>query len=329
MAQITKRVFLKRTLGCAGSLILMNSLDTNILADPTPNGLSRVVVVKHPEATDSAKIINSTNVQTMMNESIRQLTGKSSIADSWLDILPGFSKKDIIAIKVNAIAATLPTHPDVVNTITSGLISAGVLENNIIIYDIAKQKLVDAKYVYNAGDKGIRCFGTDEQGWGYDDDNPIDILGQKQSVSKILTSCDHLINVPILKVHLDQYGVTLALKNHFGSISAPQLLHDNFHEACANLNSQKVIKDKTRLVVTDALFGFWGSSYNWVPEFAPNTLIVSKDPVTADYIGTKMLDEERANHNQPPRRVPFLKIAQDLGIGIADPERIDLINISL
>lgn len=327
MEVITRRVFLKKTIGGMGSVLLARSFISNMSLAQLPADKSRIVIAEHPEATDGVKAINADNVQNMMDESIKQLTGQPAVADAWKSVLPGFEDDHIIAIKVNAIAPLLPTHPEVVDAIATGLIAAGVPENNIIIYDNLKYKLTGAKYEYNTGATGVRCIATEEKGWGYDQDSPVEVLGHRQLLSTILTRCHHLINVPVLKVHLDQYGVTLALKNHYGSISNAQALHSNFHTACATLNSQEAIKDKTRLVVTDALFAFWGGGWDWVPEFAPNTLIVSRDPVAADYIGTQMLDAERAKRNQRPRNVPFIQKAAEMGLGTNDPGKMELLKV--
>jgi len=325
MKRIKRRDFIKQAASGIGSVLLAKSLRSNVSLAQTPSDMSRVVVVKHPGATDSTKVINSTNVQAMVDESIKQLTDNPSVVEAWASILPNFKKEHIIAIKVNPLGMMLPTHPEIVNAITIGLTSAGAHENNIIIYDRTNSELNASGYIHNTSNVGVRCFGTDEEGWGYDWNNPVDILGQKRALSTIVTRCDHLINVPVLKVHLDWYGVTLSLKNHYGSVDSPQLLHDNFAEACAILNSQKNIKDKTRLVIIDALFGCWGSNPStWVIDFTPNSLIVSKDPVSADYVGTKMLNEERAKHDQPQRRVPLLEKAAQMGLGINDPQKIEL-----
>lgn len=331
MQAVTRRIFLKQTIIGAGGFILARSFGDHIsLAQMPPDDVSRVVVVKHPDVTDGVKTINSDNLQIMMDESIKQLTGRQSVPDAWTSILPDFKKEHIIAIKVNAIASTCPTSPEVVNAVVNGLISAGVLENNIIIYDNFNFKLTDCKYKYNTSDTGVRCFGTDEAGWGYDWNNTVEILDQKKALSSILTRCDHLINIPVLKVHLDMYGVTLSLKNHYGSVDNAQSLHANFATACATLNSQNAIKDKTRLVVIDALFGCWGSNATmFVRDFAPNSLIVSKDPVAADYIGTEMLNEERANRKLPPRNVPLLAKAAEMELGTNDPEKMELIKLEL
>ena len=330
MKTITRRVFLKQTIIGAGGLVLAKSFGDHIsIAQMPPDDISRVIVASHPGATDGVKTINSDNVQIMMDESIKHFTNSQSVADAWSSILPNFKKENIIAIKVNALQKC-PTSPEVVNAVVNGLISAGAKENNIIIWDRANHELKLAGYKYNKSDTGVRCFGTDEEEWGYDLNNPVEILNQKKTLSNILTRCDHLINIPVLKVHLDPYGVTLSLKNHYGSVDNPQTLHDNFATVCAILNNQNAIRNKTRLIVIDAVFGFWGSNTTtFVRDFCPNSLIMSKDPVAADYIGTEMLNEELANHNFPPRNVPLLAKATEMGLGTNDPAKIELIKLEL
>ena len=170
MKSITRRKFLKQTVGGATGIILAGSLGSSIsLGQQPPADMSRVVVAEHPEATDGVKFIDAANVQTMMDESMKQLTGEASLADAWASILPDFKENHVVAVKVNAINALLPTHPVVVDTITAGLIAAGVPENNIIIYDALrtnawKQRIISAGYKYNAGDVGVRCIETNEKG---------------------------------------------------------------------------------------------------------------------------------------------------------------------
>ncbi|HGE70407.1 TPA: DUF362 domain-containing protein [Candidatus Poribacteria bacterium] len=271
MEAITRRVFLKQVVVGVGGVVLARSFGTKISSAQTPvEGLSKVVIAHHPEATDGVNTINRDVAQIMVDESIKEFTGKQSVADAWLSILPNYKKEHIIAIKVNAIQPECPTSPEVVDAVVKGLISAGVVDNNIIIYDNLEFKLTGCKYNYNTTNVGVRCFATDEPDWGYDWDNPVDILGQKKALSRILLKCDHLINIPVLKVHLYPYGVTLSLKNHYGSVENAQTLHADFARACATLNSLSAIKDKTRIIIIDALFGFWGEQLNYVcPRFCP------------------------------------------------------------
>ena len=343
---ITRRVFLKRTVSGVGGIMLAKSLGPNIsLAQPSAD-MSRVVVVEHPDATDGVKVINAANVQAMMEESVKQLTGEATVADAWASLLPDFREEHLIAIKVNTTSRLLPTHPDVVDVIVAGLTAAGVRENNIIVYDIGTNWLLDSGYKPNKGDIGVRCFGTfekitggvvlnpntavDEEGWGDDWDNPVDILGRKMALSTILTRCDHLINVPVLKAHgWNVANISLSLKNQYGSVNNPQMLHNNFATACATLNSQEAIKGKTRLIAIDALFGCWSGHFD-PPQFAPNSLIMTRDPVAADYIGAEMINEERARLNLPPKSIQLLlRRAAEMGLGTNDPNKIELLKVVL
>ncbi len=325
---ITRRDFLKRTATGVGGVMLSKYLGRGTsFAQPNAD-MSRVVVVKHSEATDGVKLINAINVQAMMDDSIKQLTDQPSVADAWNSLLPDFRKDHMVAIKVNCLEPSLPSHPQVVDTIVNGLTATGVPENNIIIYDRYNRELISAGYGHNAGDIGVRCFGTDEKGWGFDRDNPTSIVGRKTWLSTILTRCDHLINVPVLKWH--EFGIpTLSLKNHFGSINSPAGFHGNFHSAIPALNSLEVIRDKTRLIVTDALFGCWFLNFR-PPNFAPNSLVVARDPVAADLIGGEILKEERVKNGRGnPKNIIYIEKAAEMGLGTCDPEKIELLKIEM
>ncbi len=328
--QLTRGEFLKQcTLWMEGS-ILAGSLSSENSQLKMAN---RVVIPHHPKATVGKRTVNLPIVQHMLNKALLELTGKSDIKTAWRSLLPGLRLHHHVAIKVNAIPAgnkILPTHPEVVQAIVSSLTCVGLPENQIIIYDRKSGHLEGAGYRINSGTTGVRCFGTTEANWGYEPDQSVEILEGHYMLSRILIRCDHLINVPVLKVHLDRYGVSLSLKNHYGSIDKPQKLHNNFPIACATLNAQKAIREKTRLVVIDSLFGCWGSKpMGWIVDCIPNRLIVTRDPVAADTVGLKMINNERAKHGQLPRFVPLLREAARLGLGVTDSSRIDLRKIEV
>ena len=66
-----------------------------------------------------------------------------------------------------------------------------------------------------------------------------------------------------------------------------------------------------------------------IVDFFPNSLVVSRDPVAADYVGTKMLNDERAKHSKPARNVPLLEEAARMGLGTNDPRKIELQTLEL
>ena len=330
LGHLTRREFLRRTALGAGGIALARSL----LGERTwAETASRVVISHCPGVTEGSRTVHLLAVQRMLDRSLLELTDQLSVEAAWRSLLPGLQAHHTVAIKTNAGPAgsrAIPTHIEVVQAIVSGLTRVGLPENQIIIYDRESALLSKAGYRINRGKAGARCFGTDEGDWSYDADQPVEILGARYALSRILTRCDHLINVPVLKVHLDQYGVTLSLKNHYGTVDRPWDLHANFATACATLNAQEAIREKTRLVVIDALFGCWGSlPAAWVVDCTPNRLIVSRDPVAADAVGTQMLNQERTRHGRPPRSVPLLPEAARLGLGVAELDRIDLRRVAV
>ncbi|MFC1654646.1 DUF362 domain-containing protein, partial [Myxococcota bacterium] len=71
---------------------------------------------------------------------------------------------------------------------------------------------------------GPSVYGSDHAGAGYNDEF-LEFTTGAVKLSKILTDrIDHLINLPVLKNHT-MAGVTLSLKNHFGSTTRPDSLH--------------------------------------------------------------------------------------------------------
>jgi hypothetical protein len=127
-------------------------------------------------------------------------------------------------------------------------------------------------------------------------------------------------------------GVTLALKNHFGSIDRPSDLHGRANDGCpgiAEVNRQPVIRDQTRLVLIDATFATDHSGLGGRPDFAPMSLILATDPVAADAVGQQMINAERSRAGRDPIDAEHIRQAQALGLGVADLEAIDSVQVLL
>jgi len=103
------------------------------------------------------------------------------------------------------------------------------------------------------------------------------------------------------------------------------------------LYAQDVIKSRVRLSITDG----YKLIYNGGPldkdknaRIPHESLYVSTDPVALDVIGWQLLDKIRADKGLPSfkkaKREPiYIRIAGDLGLGIADPNRIVLREIAI
>jgi len=288
--------------------------------------MSRIVKATHEDATKGIDV-NPKIAKQLVDSAIMQYSGQDSVADAWARIFPSFKPRDIIAIKVNCINSSLPSHTEVVDAIVYGLISAGVRENNIIVWDRTNHELIRSGYTHNAGENGVRYFGSDQRGWGYD--RQISVAEKNVRLAKIITDSAHIINVPVLKDH-GMAGVTLGMKNHYGSVDNPGCLHGGGCDPyIAELNNALEIREKTRLTILDALLGIYVGGPGGAPQFAHNSIIVGQDPVAVDYNGWQIIKSEREKHGMTLPQPAHVKTAAKLGLGINVSDKIIVDNINL
>jgi uncharacterized protein (DUF362 family) len=325
--KIDRREFIKDvSLAGLGLAVGPALLDLNARKSSAQVGMSKIVIARHSEAVKGVKV-NAEVAQNLVNSGIMQFTGQTTVGDAWASVLPGLSPDDLVTIKVNCKNISLPTHPEVVDAIVSGLIAAGVKENNIIIWDNEDGRLTACGYKRNTGGTGVRCFSTGERGWEYD--KQVGLAGKSVRLSKILTSSDHIINVPVIKDH-DRSGVTLSMKNHYGSIDKPSSLHDGQCDPyIGELNNLPEIKDKTRFIVLDSLTGIYQGGPGGQPQFVYNSVILGQDPVAVDYQGWKILEAERQKHGRALPQPRHIKTAAGLGLGTSDPNNIHVEMLSV
>jgi uncharacterized protein (DUF362 family) len=282
-------------------------------------GMSNLVIATHPDVVSGVRV-DAEIAQIMVDAGIMQLTGEATVGNAWASVLPALSPNDVVSIKVNCINSSLSTHPQVVDAIVTGLIAAGVKDNNIIIWDRTNHELTNCGYRRNTENTGVRCFGTNQGGWGYDEQ--VNLAGRSGRLSKILTSSDHLINVPVLKDH-GMSGVTLSMKNHYGSINNPGALHGGGCDPfIAELNNVPEIRDKTRMIVLDACLGIYRGGPSGAPQFKYNSVILGQDPVALDYQGWTILEAERKKHGMALPQPKNIKTAASMELGTNDPSKI-------
>lgn len=325
MYRITRREFIKAALiGGIAATAAPEAIGKAISSQKR----SKVVYIHDPGFSSKMKL-NPEPMRSAIESLIKELTGKNSPSEAWKTILRGYEKGQIVGIKVNCINRRCPSHPEVVYALVESLLEAGVAEEDIIIWDRRSDEL-DRKggYKLNRSGKGVRCFGTDEPGWGYEE-KPVLIEDQQVRLSRILTCCDHLINVPVLKDHR-RAGVTLSLKNHLGSVDQPKLLHgNNCDPYLAKLNALPEIRDRTRLILLDAVLGICKGGPGGPPQFAPNILAVSTDTVAIDRFGLDLINEERRRREleEATGLAKHLKTAASIGLGAYEKEKIKLIKV--
>jgi len=339
--KLSRREFLKGAavagVGAYGAAML--PLDVTAASGPEK---SRVVIVTSPtvlvdpetnESThgkwaigESDRSIDVGAASSMLMEGVRAFTGAKSDAAAWKKL---FKPSDVVGIKVNCLFAKgASTRPEVVACIIGGLVLAGVKEENIIIWDRNDREMVRAGYVINRN-SGVRCYGTE----GDYDAEPTKAGSFSGRLSRILTEkITALINVPILKDH-NICGITCAMKNHYGSHNNPGDHHGNGCDPfLGELNSVPAIRDKTRLIICDALKPLANGGPGMKPEsiWEYRSLLISADPVAMDYQGWQIIEARRreiglkplADSGRPPT---FIATAASMGLGTDDPAKMEVI----
>ncbi|MCX5684841.1 MAG: DUF362 domain-containing protein, partial [Planctomycetota bacterium] len=147
-----------------------------------------------------------------------------------------------------------------------------------------------------------------------------------------------IINVGILKSH-GMVGLSAALKNHLGSVNNPAAYHywepDRLPKSVPELNALAPIRTKTRLVIVDAIRPLFAGGPLDDPQYRWDYrgLIVSTDPVAAEAVGLRILEAKRAEFRKSPWPMTaarhMVAHAQQIGLGNADADRIDLVEAKL
>jgi uncharacterized protein (DUF362 family) len=343
MKEVSRREFLKYVgvgaLGLVARPRLLSAFERGL--SPFADA-SDVVQCFHDGAT-SGSTIDEAVVQMMVDESIMALAGIRNVGEAWKTIFPGITDTSVIGIKVNCASPQTPTNPEVVRCICSGLAQMDVgsqfKKNNIIVWERTNSELAAAgftKYTGNDPDT-VRCFGSNESGYGFDSGVTLDVNGSSQHPSKILSqTIDYLISAAVLKTH-SQGVVTLNLKNHYGSVhNASGLQHSSgCSPAIPSLNQQirDVITPNSiqRLSFIDGLFGMYSGGPSGPPNFNPKLLLMSKDPVACDKQGQNVINVERALHGLPALDADQIKVAADppYSLGSLDINLIELNNLGI
>jgi uncharacterized protein (DUF362 family) len=255
-------------------------------------------------------------VLASLDEGVKHVFSETDAAKAWAKVC---SPDDVVCIKVNCISQLIYSHPVVVGAIVERLQDIGVKGENIIVWDRTSGELARSGYQIRREGSGVRCYGTDG---AYDE--WLQHRGVSTRLSRIITQqATAMINVPILKDH-GGAGITLAMKNHYGSIANPSDMHaDHCNPACAYISDIPAIRDKTRLVVVDATRALFDGGPGGRPEaiWPAKTLIVSTNPVAADAIGLEILDSKRAEGGLEPVRPRAKHIATAAQIGLGPNNR--------
>ncbi|MFH0860320.1 MAG: DUF362 domain-containing protein [Candidatus Altiarchaeota archaeon] len=307
-------------------------------------------------------MINQTVIDEMTYRGLTELTGTANVTDAWHVLIPNYTAHQKIAVKVNmnnvaSWTGTLASDPDIdalieiVNSLVKSLLEAfgsDISAQDVWVYESYKTFYVGEfinRSTYNitffsaiSSGKPSNVNLTTFSGATHNSNitfryNPNLTL----ALNDALVNADYLINIPIVKRHgtYPNPSATLAFKNHFGSIrpDGGTTFSTAFHNARFNrtdnclvdIYNNTHIRDKTILVLGDAIIGGVSSNYNppslWTRRFGsegtPELLFFAVDAVSADSVMADLLYWEAQREDVDHTR-NYLLEAMDNGLGLAE-----------
>ena len=169
----SRRKFIKDSAVLAGGALLTGRAPRSS-GSPPPAARSRVVSVAAADMLKDGQY-NPEAVRRAFAAGLKAMTGQAASGDAWASL---FSPDDVVGIKINGIGA-----PKISSSLVSiretieGLKSAGVKDNNIIVWDRTDREVARTGLVLNKSGTGVRIRGTSTQSeailpWveGYDRD---------------------------------------------------------------------------------------------------------------------------------------------------------------
>ena len=349
---ISRRRFLKGAIGAGVAAGALSKISTETVAQvnqPTLDGETQEQLVPVVEVTSDKAwendILDEQVVSEMMDRAIMKLADRDSAKEAWKDfVLPD----DIVGIKINPLAGKqFSTRRIIVDKIIEGLYGAGVLKNQIVIWDRFEAHLTNAGYEINRGNQDVRIFASDSPGVGYDDelfyetkkDSKIrrENGSMKSRYSKIVTrDVNVIINVPVMKHHA-MTGVSGCLKNlAFGSVDNTRRFHPSpLHcdPAIADVFDHEILKDKVVLNIVDGLLASFdgGPVYDPKGEWKYGGILLSRDPVALDHVVLQSIGEKREKMELTSitRLSNHIRTAWRAGIGTNDLDEMDFQQIKV
>jgi hypothetical protein len=159
------------------------------------------------------------------------------------------------------------------------------------------------------------------------------VSGRHSYFGRLLTEkLTKIINVPVFKNTGN--GISMATKNiGYGAICNTGRLHTPlFFDVCTEVLAFPVVRDKMVLTINDGL----RAQYDGGPMplasavYMFNTLFLATDVIALDSVGHRLLVEKRKSAgipvNEHPKYSEYLRYGERLGLGIADPDRIEVVH---
>ena len=285
-------------------------------SNPAPAGRSRVVVVTHPEVILKGYRVNPAVIRQMLDRALMELTGANTEAEAWKKV---GRADDFVAVKHNSIGRpTLHSHTEINDAVAAQLAAAAqVKPDRILVVD----RMLPPPYNELS--------------------DPFTLPSRKLQTRLRRLYTDQataIVNVSVLKAHFSE-GLSAAMKNHLGSVNNPAAYHgwepDRMPLSVPELSALPPLRAKMRLVIIDAIRPLFAGGPVDDPQYRWDYrgLIVSTDPVAASAVGLRILEAKRSEARKKdwPMTAARLMLAhaQEIGLGNATPDRIDLVEAKM
>lgn len=317
-SHVTRRDFIRGsaygtlglTLGLAGSRVAWGQ-------EPE----TRVVLIRREgvlEADDRWAVVRG-----MLDEASAALGGEGEPGQLWSGL---FRADDRVGLKANLMMNS--ARPELLAAIHDCLTEyVGIDDSAVIAWD------------RGSGGVGREALAAGQQAWSGGE-----LFGHTEaSIVRVAAEwATALINVPSLKCHWLS-GVGIGLKNWCGAVTGinvqdgPGTVFQFHADSCADLGQLQavpVLREKTKLIIVDALEPYYESGPQVDPEYyyPYGALIVGQDPVAVDTVGTLVLQGIRDQVAgepwpimPPPKHVAVAE--SKYGLGVSDPARIELVTL--
>ena len=272
------------------------------------------------------------SAKRMLDRAILNLTSLNDSGKAWGTIV---DSSDVVGLKLNCAASpNLSPSVELIRAVVEGLKSAGVKENNVIIWDRSERELVRGGFKINSSSNGVRVMGVDSFDPPFQDE--LEYSGSVGSLfaTVIANVCTAIINIGVLKDH-SLSGVCAGMKNFYGAIHNPNKYHDsNCNPYVADLCNHKYIKGKLRLTVIDAIICQSDGGPGYDPRHSTdyNSIIAGFDMVAVDRVSHDLIEKERKKAGlttlaMDKRDPAFINTASKLGLGEGDISKINIIRV--
>jgi len=153
---MTRRDFVRNSAALAGGTALFGTR-LGWGQEAKTAGKSRVVSVAVEDMLVDLKY-NPGAVRKAFSAGLRELTGERTLEAAWSSLV---SRDDVVGVKINGMGAPkISTSLESINETIAGLKSAGVKENNIIVWDRMDRDFRRTGLQINRGPSGVRVMGA-------------------------------------------------------------------------------------------------------------------------------------------------------------------------